>query len=161
MSQARAARQFVIERMTEHDLLEVVEIEKTSGLSLWGWDAYHTELLNNSDALMLVARDAALPPGDNENVFGFVAARLSGDELHVNNIAVREELRRCGIGGALLETACSMGAARGARTVVLEVRLTNLTAQALYARHGFHVVARRPAYYTNPTEDALLMTNSL
>ena len=46
-------RDFNISRMTEHDLLEVVEIEEASRLSLWGWDAYHSELKQGSEALML------------------------------------------------------------------------------------------------------------
>ena len=47
-----------IERMSEHDLLDVVAIEKISGLSPWGWDAYYKEL-QSADSIMLVARDSA------------------------------------------------------------------------------------------------------
>ena len=41
--------------MSEHDLLEVVEIEELSGLSPWGWEAYHKELQSADDVIMLVA----------------------------------------------------------------------------------------------------------
>ncbi len=96
------------ERMSEHDLLEVVEIEETTGLSLWGWDAYRAELYK-PEAVMLVvrAREAGL-----QRVAGFIAARMNADELHVNNIGVREEYRRRGLGGVLL------GAALGAAGLV-------------------------------------------
>ena len=49
--------EYVVEWMTEHDLLEVVEIEETSGLSLWGWEAYRAEL-ERRESVMLVARRA-------------------------------------------------------------------------------------------------------
>ena len=50
-----AAAGCVIVPMTEHDLLEVVEIEETTGLSQWGWEAYRAEL-EKREAVMLVAR---------------------------------------------------------------------------------------------------------
>src|SRR6266513_1850076 len=89
---------FSIKRMTEHDLLEVVEIEEASGLSPWGWDAYHKELQSPEDVIMLVARaDSAGGP-----VAGFIVSRLIGPELHVYNMAVRPELRRRGVAARLL-----------------------------------------------------------
>ena len=45
-----------LDRMTEHDLLEVVAIEEVSNLSPWGWDAYHTELQSTATSFMMVAR---------------------------------------------------------------------------------------------------------
>ncbi|HEX7997091.1 MAG TPA: ribosomal protein S18-alanine N-acetyltransferase [Pyrinomonadaceae bacterium] len=148
--------------MTEHDLLEVVEIEEACGLSRWGWDGYHTELLQEKAALMLVAR----PPASElkrtgERVAGFIAARLTIDEMHINNVAVREQYRRRGIGGALLSSALERGKERGAREAFLEVRAGNLAAQALYLRQGFSAVGRRPLYYSQPIEDAIVMVVSL
>src|ERR1041385_9516831 len=91
-----------IERMTEHDLVEVCAIEEISELSAWGWDAYHNELQSRIDTIMLVAR-----PDSNSRehqVAGFIVARLYANELHVNNVAVRPELRGKGIGTDLLQT---------------------------------------------------------
>ena len=53
-----ASRGVSIDSMTEHDLLEVVEIEESSGLSRWGWAAYYAELQGSNRHLMLVARVA-------------------------------------------------------------------------------------------------------
>src|SRR5437667_6491465 len=92
-----------IGRMTEHDLLEVVEIEENSGLSVWGWDAYHKELHSGDDVIMLVARNppgtenAEAGPGREHAIAGFIVSRLVAGELHVNNVAVRQEFRRQGI----------------------------------------------------------------
>src|SRR5437867_10923353 len=87
-----------IERMTEHDLVEVCQIEEMSELSAWGWDAYHNEL-QSGDAIMLVAKiNATLYELE---IGGFIVARHIADEFHVNNVAVRTELRGRGIGSAL------------------------------------------------------------
>ena len=145
--------------MCEHDLLEVVEIEETTGLSQWGWDAYRAELARPEAIMLVVRRDAADDTG--RSVVAYIASRVSADELHVNNIGVREESRRKGLGAALLGAALEEGAARGARLAVLEVRAGNAAAQALYGRFGFEIVGRRRDYYRLPVEDALVMTRPL
>lgn len=147
--------------MSEHDLLEVVQIEEACGLSLWGWDGYRVEL-GRPEAIMLVARRAAPPnAADVRELEGFIAARVLAGELHINNVGVPAPSRRQGIGSALLRAAFEQGASCGARAAVLEVRAGNLTAQSVYARHGFVVAGRRRAYYRGPTEDALVMTAPL
>src|SRR3954471_20443371 len=94
---------FVIDRMTEHDLLEVVEIEEASGLSRWGFEAYYEELIHGQNALMFVARSISRKESAHgKDIYGFIASRLVTDELHINNVAVRSESRRSGIGCALL-----------------------------------------------------------
>jgi ribosomal-protein-alanine N-acetyltransferase len=147
-----------ISRMNEHDLLEVVEIEQTCGLSPWGWDAYHAEFAQGSAAIMLVAVSANRLLENGKRLAGFIVARLVADELHVNNVAVRPELRRHGIGVALLQEALNQAAARDAVSAWLEVRGGNKAAQTLYQRCGFLAAGLRRDYYHQPVEDALLMT---
>lgn len=148
---------FLVERMGEHDLLEVVEIEETCGLSVWGWDAYRTEL-DRPESVMLVASRNALSFLGEKRVSGFVAARISAGELHINNIAIREEARRRGLGRTLLGAALEFGARAGALGAILEVRAGNYAAQYLYAGFGFAPAGRRRDYYRQPSEDALVMT---
>jgi ribosomal-protein-alanine N-acetyltransferase len=145
--------------MSAHDLLEVVEIEETTGLSRWGWDSYHAEL-GRPEAIMLVARRLT-PDADGKRLHGFFAARLGADELHINNIGVRVRERRKGIGGELLRRGLESGCRRGALAALLEVRAGNAAAQSLYERQGFEVVGRRRNYYHDPVEDALLMSKQL
>lgn len=149
-----------VERMTEHDLLEVVEIEALSGLSPWGWDAYHKELQSPEDVIMLVARSgagASNTPSEH-SIAGFVVSRLVAGELHINNVAVRQEFRRLGIAAQLLEAVLVWGRRKRARMALLEVRAGNVAAQGLYSRCGFQATGRRRRYYNRPVEDALLMT---
>ncbi|MDQ3745898.1 MAG: ribosomal protein S18-alanine N-acetyltransferase [Acidobacteriota bacterium] len=146
--------------LSEHDLLEAVEIEESTGLSQWGWDAYRAELAR-PESVMLAARRDAPDPQTGKRLIGFAAARVNADELHINNIGVRPEARRRGVGGALLAACLELGACRGARVAVLEVRAGNAAARALYERLGFVVVGERRRYYKEPVEDALIMTRPL
>jgi [ribosomal protein S18]-alanine N-acetyltransferase len=146
--------------LSEHDLLEAVEIEEMTGLSKWGWDAYLEEL-SRPEAVMLAARRDAPDPSTGKRLIGFAAARVNADELHINNIGVRPESRRRGVGAALLGACLELGARRGARLAVLEVRAGNVAARALYERLGFAVVGERRRYYKEPVEDALIMTRPL
>ena len=72
-----------LDHMTEHDLLEVCQIEGLSDLSAWGWDAYHKELEVAPETVMLVAR--LDPPIEGIEIAGFIVARVIAGELHVNN----------------------------------------------------------------------------
>jgi ribosomal-protein-alanine N-acetyltransferase len=150
----------VITPMSEHDLLEVVEIEETTGLSQWGWDAYRAEL-TRPEAIMFVARMRSPDPLSGELLSGYIAARLNADELHINNIGVRPSARRRGLGAALLDMALDVGAECGANLAVLEVRAGNISAQELYARAGFSVAGERRNYYRAPVESAKIMTRPL
>lgn len=150
-----------IARMSEHDLLEVVEIEERSGLSRWGWAAYYAELQGINGSLMLVARTEPPAHPASQSIAGYIVAREAAGELHINNVAVREEYRRRGIGGALLTRIVDAGKRQGASQAFLEVRAGNSAARALYERCGFRGIARRANYYSEPGEDAVVMSRVL
>jgi len=147
-----------ISPMNEHDLLEVVEIEQQSGLSRWGWNAYHAELRSEHRNLMWVAR---LTNGTSfeqtEQIAGYVVARMTAGELHINNLAVRESHRQQGIGTALVSQVLDEARQGDTQVAFLEVRAGNAAAQAFYESCGFRVVGRRRNYYPEPREDALIM----
>jgi ribosomal-protein-alanine N-acetyltransferase len=152
-----ASRGVSIGKMTEHDLLEVVEIEESSGLSRWGWAAYYAELQGNNRHLMLVARVAGEHKRGRSKLAGYIVARMGADELHINNVAVREPYRRLGIGRALLDRILAEGKRSEVPRAFLELRAGNTAALALYEDCGFRVTARRSKYYSEPVEDALVM----
>jgi ribosomal-protein-alanine N-acetyltransferase len=144
---------YAIEPMRERDLIEVVEIEETSGLNRWGFDSYRQELFTNPNSIMFVARN--FYPGPE--VIGFFAGWIVEDELHVNNVAARRDYRRLGVGRSLMEAAIDEARQRGAAQVLLEVRASNEAAQLLYKNLGFKFAGRRRDYYRSPPEDALVM----
>lgn len=151
--------EIAIVRMTEHDLLEVVEIEEQSGLSRWGWAAYYAELQGGNRELMLVAKPLAAI--GQHQIAGYIVARETAGELHVNNIAVRDQYRRRGYGALLLGRVLDEARRKHATTAFLEVRSGNSAAQSLYQKWGFKPIARRANYYSDPPEDAVVMSLDL
>ncbi len=148
----------VVTRMTEHDLLEVGEIEELTGLSRWGWAAYYSEMQSGNRDLMLIARPVMGLMIDHKLIAGYIVARESAGELHINNVAVREQYRRRGIGLLLLGKVLEEAKRLSVNTAFLEVRSSNLPAQRLYEKCGFKAIARRTNYYTDPREDAVVMS---
>jgi len=80
------------------------------------------------------------------------------DELHIATFATHGEHRRRGIGRLLLKSALDEARVDGARRAFLEVRESNSAAQAMYEGFGFKITGRRPRYYRDNDEDAILMT---
>jgi ribosomal-protein-alanine N-acetyltransferase len=79
------------------------------------------------------------------------------DEIHINNVAIRPALRGKGIGTQLMQRVFEEARRLGARRATLEVRASNDGARRLYERLGFYVAGRRPNYYSQPVEDALIL----
>lgn len=152
--------EYTLTPMTTENLVQVVELETSCGLSIWGYDGYAAEIYRD-DAVTLIASKAQTHTSVDNSIEGFIAARLVVDELHINNIAVNPGRRRAGIGGLLLECALRKGKALGAKWAVLEVRESNSAAHKLYSRYGFEVLGRRHNYYVAPDEDALIMGTDL
>ena len=88
---------------------------------------------------------------------------MAAGEGHLLNLSVAPDCQRTGHGSALLKEAMRLARKRGAQHVFLEVRPSNLAAQALYRRFGFREVAVRPGYYPahGGREDALVLTLAL
>jgi ribosomal-protein-alanine N-acetyltransferase len=98
----------------------------------------------------------------NSALAGFVVGLLhstspEGRLAELESIAVAESARRAGIGRALCLAVLNWSRAQGATEIVLEVRATSAAAIALYAGLGFAQSGRRPRYYRNPEDDALVM----
>src|SRR2546423_2845141 len=84
-----SASEILIERMSEHDLLEVVAIEEMSGLSPWGWDAYYAELQSHQNSIMFVARTTGGGDSRGPIVAGVIPAPHIADENYLKNISVK------------------------------------------------------------------------
>lgn len=79
------------------------------------------------------------------------------DEAWVQNIAVRRDAQRRGIGRALLVALLAEAARCGAHRTLLEVAVDNGPAQKLYAGYGFEPIGVRRGYYQPSNTDALVM----
>ena len=146
-----------IQLLRAADVEAVMEIERLSNSHPWTERNFHDALA--SGYLCLVARD-------HGPVSGFAVARLLVDEAELLLIAVTPEMRRQGVALLLWIELAERLRASGARTVHLEVRESNQSAQAFYRSRGFTQSGVRPQYYPNGAhenerEDAVLMKVSL
>jgi ribosomal-protein-alanine N-acetyltransferase len=137
-------------RMTEADLDEVLAIERASFASPWQREHFAAEIRRPELALNLVAREATA-------LAAYVCAWCLGGELKINNLAVRADLRSCGVGRWLVTHVLTHAAERGCTLATLEVRPSNAAAIRLYRALGFAEVGRRKGYYAREGEDAILM----
>jgi ribosomal-protein-alanine N-acetyltransferase len=139
-----------IKPMRLEDISAVLEIEQMSFPTPWPRDAYQHELKDNRLACYLVAREF-------QRVLGYAGMWVILDEAHVTTIAVDPLHRRRRIGERLLVALIDEAMRRGARWVTLEVRKSNLGAQALYRKYGFKDIGIRKGYYSDNREDAIVM----
>jgi ribosomal-protein-alanine N-acetyltransferase len=94
---------------------------------------------------------------DDETVTGYGGLALGPDEAWVQNLAVRRDRQRYGLGRALLEALLAEADRCGRRSVLLEVAVDNGPAQRLYDAYGFEGVGVRRGYYQPSNTDALVM----
>lgn len=106
----------------------------------------------------LLRKESVVTVEDDEQLAGFLGLWFMLEECHVVTVAVREALRRQGIGELLVITAVELALRREQEVLTLECRVSNTGAQALYERYGFERVGVRRRYYTDNNEDALIMT---
>lgn len=143
-----------IGQMDETLIEKVLEIENTSFKTPWPKQIFLSEI-KKGKAFCRIA-------SNNENsVAGYCVSNLIYDELHILKVAVHEKYRRKGIGKLLIEDAIVFFRDRGAVNVVLEVRVSNESAIALYNKMGFKPVRIRKNYYQTTKEDALVMMMQL
>ncbi|MEE2701389.1 MAG: ribosomal protein S18-alanine N-acetyltransferase [Chloroflexota bacterium] len=95
---------------------------------------------------------------EQEFVAGYVGIWFIVDEAHITSIAVREPLRRTGLGELLVMASVELAMVRRAQRVTLEARISNEPAHALYEKYGFKKINIRKRYYSDNGEDAYIMT---
>ncbi len=94
-------------------------------------------------------------------IIGYACYYSAAGETHLTNIAVMESYRRKGVAKRLLEAIFAEAHAADSEAVFLEVRESSSGAQKLYIKNGFSELYRRKRYYSNPTEDAIVLVKEL
>lgn len=143
-------KQLTFRTMEEKDIDQIVKIENESFTTPWSRESFENELTKNQFALYIVLED-------EEEVFGYCGVWLIVDEAHITNIALLPKYRGMKLGEALLRKVMDVAREKGAKTMTLEVRVTNDIAQSLYRKLGFQNGGIRKNYYTDNQEDALVM----
>ena len=145
--------------MNAADLNRVHEIaEGLKEAPHWPVSAYVAAIdpENTPRRIALVATDQ-----DDETPKGFLVASLLPPEAELETVAVAAQGQRRGVGARLLQALTEELRAEQASRLILEVRASNLAAMELYRAHGFEEMGRRPRYYADPEEDAVLMSLNL
>jgi [ribosomal protein S18]-alanine N-acetyltransferase len=139
-----------VRRMRWWHIEQLIPIEKDLfGVEHWSSAMFWNELANGHHYIVAVEGD--------EDIIGYAGLSVNSDEAWVQNIAVRRDRQRNGIGRILLEALLAEADRRGAATVLLEVAVNNGPAQRLYDRYGFQAVGLRRGYYQPSNTDALVM----
>lgn len=141
----------IVRRATIEDAKEIFAIEMECFSVPWSLDSIETELLNEDKKLYYVVEDA-------NGVVGYAGAWLVYDEGQITNIAIRPSARRQGFGAKLTSALIEECFKRGMHEIFLEVRISNLSALSLYRKLGFTVKGMRKNYYSEPKEDAYIMS---
>ena len=145
--------------MVQADLNRVIEIaQNLNEAPHWPLSAYQTALDEN-----FVPRRVSLVAEDLETgvVVGFAVACLVAPQAELETIAVAAEGQCRGVARRLFAAIAGELRLAGIREVALEVRASNHPALALYRSLGFRVTGRRPRYYIDPVEDAVLLSFGL
>lgn len=140
-----------ITEMQEKHLPALAELEKQCFHAPWSEKMLREEL---GGGIFLVAEQ------DGE-VQGYVGCQTVLDEGYITNVAVSPDFRRRGAARLLIAELIARAKEKGLAFVTLEVRESNAPAIALYTGAGFAPVGKRKNFYSNPTENAVLMTISL
>lgn len=143
----------IIRKMKASDVAAIAELEKRCFSDPWSADSIASELVNPLSYWLVAEIDG--------QVAGYVGSQSVLDAADMMNIAVSPEYRRRGVAKALVNELTAYLSKNNMIALLLEVRVSNEPAITLYEKMGFQQVGRRPNYYRNPREDALVLRKGL
>ncbi|MEE1319200.1 MAG: ribosomal protein S18-alanine N-acetyltransferase, partial [Ruminococcus sp.] len=131
--------------------LESVYIIETECFSHpWSRESLESEIENQTSHFLVAI--------ENNEVVGYIGMSIVIDEGYIFNVAVKENSRNKGVATALINELVTYGKKNNFCFITLEVRESNEPARSLYSKFGFIKVGERKDYYTDPKENAILMT---
>lgn len=143
----------IIREMKREDVPAIAELEKLCFSDPWSENSIASEL-DNPLSYWLVAEY-------NGKIAGYVGSQSVLDAADMMNLAVSPDCRQQGVGQALVNELVQHLQKNNVIALLLEVRVSNAPAISLYEKLGFEQVGRRPKYYHNPREDALILRKEL
>lgn len=138
----------IIDNLKENEIPVIAELEKACFSKPWSEESIRSSF-NSPSCGFYTAK--------LENIVGYIGISIAADEGYILNVAVFPEHRGNGIGRALVNFLIDKYK-ESMSFLTLEVRPSNTAAVNLYSSLGFEKVGERPSYYSNPTENALLLT---
>ena len=140
----------ILRAATSSDIAAMMELERRAVTAAhWNRPHYDRIFQHGSERVALVLEE-------DGKVTGFIVGRNLGSEWELENVAVAAPARRRGLGTRLVGELLDRARRSGAESVFLEVRESNRAARSLYEKWAFTPSGRRKAYYSDPSEDALV-----
>ena len=143
----------VIREMKIGDVPEIAKLETICFSDPWSEKSIASELENRLSYWLVVEQDGV--------IVGYVGSQSVLDSADMMNIAVAPAYRRKGIGRLLITALIDHLLQKKIHFLLLEVRISNISAISPYKSMVFEQVGRRPRYYHNPREDALILRKEL
>jgi ribosomal-protein-alanine N-acetyltransferase len=143
---------YKVSLMSIDDLKEAYKIECEVNPSPWKYETF----LSSFE----VGHKGLICKHDSE-IIGFIIFSPINPEAHILSISVTKKIQSKGVGSLLLQSMLDQCAAMNYKKIFLEVRTSNLQAINFYQKFGFSKDAIRDNYYTDNSEDALLMSLSI
>ena len=129
---------------------EILAIERVSFPTPWSYNAFKSETQKKVSNLWVLISDGILA--------GYICFWVMEREIQLINLAVHPEKRGNRFGRFLLTKMIEKGIDQGVNNIWLEVRPSNSWARNLYKKMGFFEIGRRPRYYYETNEDAIMMS---
>ncbi len=152
----RASHGWTVRSASLENIDELVDLEERCFSVPWSRKSFEAELVGNDFSQILMIPHPE--DGQESKVIGYICAWIIFEEIRFLNLAVHPEFRRHGLAKTLIHEVLRRGSDAGCCRGMLEVRAANTAARNLYETFHFQAYATRKSYYTNPTEDAILMT---
>lgn len=167
---------YLMRHMRLEDIPQVVQLDELSFPTPWSARTYEFEIINRDTSHLIVLEALnqtaststrwrtvfqrlikSKPSESSGAIVGYGGCWLIAGEAHISTIAVHPDYRGRGLGELLLAGMLQRAMTLNGDYSVLEVRVSNETAQALYRKYGYKTVGRRRGYYRDNAEDAFLM----
>jgi len=141
--------EFILRPLTRSDIADVISLEPQIFPRGWSRALVESEFENPCSVRLGIFLGLELA--------GYSFSRIVEDEFNLLNIGVKLPHRGIGLGQVLLQAVLKEAQNRGSTVIFLEVRESNKLAQKIYQKAGFRITGKRPSYYSDNSETALIM----
>ena len=139
----------MIRGMNSGDISSVIKIERDIFSDPWSEYSFLDDIYGDIAYNIVYV--------ENNEIIGYACSWMMLDEMHITNIAVREDYRGRGIGKEMISSLIEKAKTNKLNTSLLEVRVSNISAIRLYKKMGYEIIHQIKRFYTDNDEDAYLM----
>lgn len=143
----------IVRRAQPEDLSGIAEVERESAATPWTLEQLSTEFENEFAYLFCAEADG--------EIAGLCDIHIAYGDAHINEVAVSARHRRKGVASALIGEAVKATKQHGCAAVTLEVRSSSREARAFYDTQGFRMIGQKWGFYSDPTDDALVLQKEI